>query len=140
MFIGLDLGTSSLKAILMDEAHAVVAEHTVPLSVQRPADGWSEQDPATWCEAAMTALRALAQQTDCSGVIGLGLSGHMHGATLVGADDVPLRLGDGAAIETARRSTSKLLLFDVVAAVVLLLLYDDVSLMLLLMVMNNDKL
>jgi xylulokinase len=91
MFIGLDLGTSSLKAILMDEAHAVVAEHTVPLSVQRPADGWSEQDPATWCEAAMTALRALAQQTDCSGVIGLGLSGHMHGATLVGADDVPLR-------------------------------------------------
>jgi xylulokinase len=91
MFIGLDLGTSSLKAILIDEAHQIRAEHSVPLSVQRPHDGWSEQDPATWCAAAVTALRALSAQADCSQVQGIGLSGHMHGATLIGADDAPLR-------------------------------------------------
>lgn len=90
-YIGLDLGTSSLKAIVMDEAQNVLAEHGVPLTVERLHDGWSEQDPARWCDAALTALRALAAQVDCSDVAGMGLSGHMHGATLVGADDTPLR-------------------------------------------------
>jgi xylulokinase len=90
-YIGLDLGTSSLKAILIDEAQQVLAEHTVPLSVTRLHDGWSEQDPASWCDAAMTALAALVEKADCSAVKGMGLSGHMHGATLVGADDRPLR-------------------------------------------------
>ncbi|AXI47981.1 xylulokinase [Sulfitobacter sp. SK012] len=90
-FIGLDLGTSSLKAILINDAQQVLAEHTVPLSVERLHDGWSEQDPQSWCDAAVTALRALAAKADCSGVAGIGLAGHMHGATLVDADGVPLR-------------------------------------------------
>ncbi|WP_156874858.1 xylulokinase [Sulfitobacter alexandrii] len=91
MYIGLDLGTSSLKAILIDDAQQVLAEHAVPLTVQRPADGWSEQDPQSWCDAAVKALGALAAAQDCSGVTGIGLSGHMHGATLIGKDDAPLR-------------------------------------------------
>ncbi len=91
MFIGLDLGTSSLKAILIDDSQTVRAEHSVPLTVQRPHDGWSEQDPASWCAAARQALEALAAQADCSTVTGIGLAGHMHGATLIGADDTPLR-------------------------------------------------
>lgn len=90
-FIGLDLGTSSLKAILMDEAQTVLAEHTVALTVERPHDGWSEQDPKTWCTAAVEALSALAAKADCSGLKGIGLSGHMHGATLIGKDNKPLR-------------------------------------------------
>lgn len=90
-FIGLDLGTSSLKAILVDETQTVLAEHTVPLTVQRAHDGWSEQDPQSWCDAAVEALSALSAKADCSGVKGIGLSGHMHGATLIGADDKPLR-------------------------------------------------
>ena len=91
MFIGLDLGTSSLKAILIDDAQTVLAEHTVPLTVQRPHDGWSEQDPASWFNAAEQALVALASRADCSSVKGVGLSGHMHGATLFDANDEPLR-------------------------------------------------
>ncbi len=91
MYIGLDLGTSSLKAILIDDDHAVLAEHAVSLTVDRPHDGWSEQDPATWCAAAQTALMALSASVDCRAVKGIGLSGHMHGATLIGADDAPLR-------------------------------------------------
>ena len=91
MYIGLDLGTSSLKAILMDDAQRIIAEHSVPLTVQRPQDGWSEQNPQDWCDAAKAALGALAAQADCSRVQGIGLSGHMHGATLIDASDTPLR-------------------------------------------------
>lgn len=91
MFIGLDLGTSSLKAILLDDTQKIRAEHTVALSVQRPQSGWSEQDPASWFAAAEEALDALAAQEDCSGVTGIGLSGHMHGATLFDKDGQVLR-------------------------------------------------
>jgi len=82
-FIGLDLGTSSLKALLIDEDQRVLAEHSVPLTVQRPHDGWSEQDPHTWVDALFVALEALGKSHDLGEVKGIGLSGHMHGATLL---------------------------------------------------------
>jgi xylulokinase len=90
-FIGLDLGTSSLKAILVDADQRILAEKAVPLTVERPHPGWSEQDPQSWCDAAVTALRGLGAEHDLGGVQGIGLSGHMHGATLIGAEDQPLR-------------------------------------------------
>ncbi|MFT6607475.1 MAG: xylulokinase [Halocynthiibacter sp.] len=90
-FIGLDLGTSSLKAILVDENQTVLAEHAVPLTVERAHEGWSEQDPSQWFEATKTAIKALGQKADISGVLGLGMSGHMHGATLLDAADNVLR-------------------------------------------------
>jgi len=83
VYIGLDLGTSSLKAILIDEGQGILAEHTVPLTVQRPHDGWSEQDPASWVSAAREALGAIRAARDCRGLKGIGLSGHMHGAVLL---------------------------------------------------------
>ena len=91
MYIGLDLGTSSLKAVLMNDDQQIVAEHVVSLSVARPHDGWSEQDPQSWGVATDEAMRALGKSHDLSGVTGIGLSGHMHGATLIGADDAVLR-------------------------------------------------
>jgi len=90
MFIGLDLGTSGLKAILIDDAQQVVAEATAPLTVERPAEGWSEQDPASWIVAAEAAMGQLAAQ-GLSRVQGIGLSGHMHGATILDAADRVLR-------------------------------------------------
>lgn len=88
MFIGLDLGTSGLKGILIDDAQRVVAEATSPLTVSRPHEGWSEQAPSDWIRAAEEVLTALAAQ-GLSGVRGIGLSGQMHGATLLDrADDV----------------------------------------------------
>ncbi|MGH1332151.1 MAG: xylulokinase [Paracoccaceae bacterium] len=90
-FIGLDLGTSSLKAILVDENQTVLGEHAVPLTVERAHEGWSEQDPGQWFEATKTAIKALGQKADLSGVLGLGMSGHMHGATLLDASDTVLR-------------------------------------------------
>ncbi|TMV94076.1 xylulokinase [Thioclava sp. BHET1] len=90
MYIGLDLGTSGLKALLIDDAQTVLAEASAPLSVTRPADGWSEQAPADWIAAAEQALEALSVH-DLSGVRGIGLSGQMHGAVLLDASDTVLR-------------------------------------------------
>jgi xylulokinase len=91
MFIGLDLGTSGLKGVVIDGAHGVLAEATAPLAVERPHDGWSEQDPASWVSACEAVMRGLGAKADLSGVRGLGLSGQMHGATLLDASHEVLR-------------------------------------------------
>ncbi len=90
MFIGLDLGTSGLKGVLIDDAQAVLAEATAPLQVQRPAEGHSEQLPADWITAAETVMDALSAH-GLGAVRGIGLSGQMHGATLLDARDQVLR-------------------------------------------------
>ena len=90
MFIGLDLGTSGLKGILIDDKQCVVAEATAPLTVSRPQDGWSEQAPSDWIAAAETVMDALSVH-GLSRIEGIGLSGHMHGATLLDSSDEVLR-------------------------------------------------
>lgn len=90
MYIGLDLGTSGLKGILIDDNQNVRAEATAPLTVQRPHDGWSEQSPADWIAAAESVMTQLGAH-GLAGVKAIGLSGHMHGATLIDAADNVLR-------------------------------------------------
>jgi xylulokinase len=90
MFIGLDLGTSGLKGILIDDDQHIVAEALAPLSVQRPHEGWSEQLPSDWLAAAETVMGALAAH-GLAKVRGIGLSGQMHGATLLDRADQVLR-------------------------------------------------
>jgi xylulokinase len=93
MYLGLDLGTSGIKALLIDAAQAVVGSGHASLDVSRPHPGWSEQDPADWiraCEAAIVELKA-SHPSQLAAVEGIGLSGHMHGATLLGAGDQVLR-------------------------------------------------
>jgi xylulokinase len=92
-FLGLDIGTSSVKALLVDVEQRVVAEASAPLSVSRPHPLWSEQDPSDWVagvEAAVAAIRRHAP-AEFAGLSGVGLSGQMHGATLLDAHDKPLR-------------------------------------------------
>jgi xylulokinase len=91
MFIGLDLGTSGLKALLIDDAQRVIDEAAAPLDVQRPHPGWSEQRPADWITATTAALDALASRQSLAAVRGIGLSGQMHGATLLDRADNVLR-------------------------------------------------
>ena len=93
MYLGIDLGTSGVKALLIDGEQKPVAQATAPLDVQRPHSGWSEQKPADWIEVAKAALGRLKQSHGAAlaAVRGIGLSGHMHGATLLGNDDAVLR-------------------------------------------------
>ncbi|MBC7476998.1 MAG: xylulokinase [Pseudorhodobacter sp.] len=90
MYIGLDLGTSGLKGILIDDSQTILAEATAPLTVQRPHEGWSEQIPADWIAACESVLRQLSAK-GLGAVRGIGISGHMHGATLIDAADQVLR-------------------------------------------------
>ena len=90
MFLGVDLGTSSVKAVLVDEAGVTRAEAGAPLRVSRPQPLWSEQDPLDWVAAAEKAVGSLPLDLRAA-VRALGLSGQMHGATLLGDDDAPLR-------------------------------------------------
>ncbi|MCR9125425.1 MAG: xylulokinase [Rhodobacteraceae bacterium] len=83
MYIGLDLGTSGVKAALVDEDETVLAEATAPLTVARPHPGWSEQSPADWLSATEAALTELTRAHAPRDVRAIGLSGQMHGATLL---------------------------------------------------------
>ncbi len=91
MYIGLDLGTSGLKGLVIDEDQTILAEATAPLEVVRPFDGWSEQAPASWLDAADLVMRALGARVALGHVRAIGLSGQMHGATLLDAADEVLR-------------------------------------------------
>jgi xylulokinase len=93
MFLGIDFGTSSVKALLVDDEQRVVGTASRKLDAQRPHPGWSEQDPESWWQAMLEAVDALAAEhaTAMSAVRGIGLSGQMHGAVLLGAGDEVLR-------------------------------------------------
>src|SRR2546426_8320790 len=93
MFLGIDLGTSEVKALLVDESGALAGSAGSPLEVQRPHPRWSEQSPEAWWEATLSAVEGLrrAPPQPLAAVRGVGLSGQMHGATLLDAADRPLR-------------------------------------------------
>jgi xylulokinase len=90
MYIGLDLGTSGLKGVLINEDQVVLAEASASLDVTRPADGWSEQAPQDWITAAEMVLGELSAY-GLEELRGIGLSGQMHGAVLLDASDAVLR-------------------------------------------------
>ncbi len=79
--MGLDIGTSGTKALLIDETGAIIATHTeeYPLSIPQP--GWAEQDPQHWWQASLTCIRKVLEKSGASAgaLCGLSLSGQMHG-------------------------------------------------------------
>jgi len=91
VFIGLDLGTSHLKGIVIDDAQNVCAEASVSLSLMRPKNGWSEQNPQDWLDATENVMASLANKVNLKKVNAIGLSGQMHGATLLDKNDNVLR-------------------------------------------------
>ena len=92
-FLGLDIGTSAIKALLVDERQHVLAEAHADLNVMRPHPLWSEQDPQSWIDgvnSAVAALRLAAPQ-GFAALAGIGLSGQMHGAVFLDAAERVLR-------------------------------------------------
>jgi xylulokinase len=109
LYLGLDIGTSSIKAVLLDDTDRVVAVADRPLTVSRPYPNWSEQAPADWWTATLGAIDDLAarEPAGVAAVAGIGLSGQMHGATLLDADGAVLRpcilWNDGRSADECRR-------------------------------------
>jgi xylulokinase len=92
-YLGIDVGTSAVKALIVDERQGVAAEAEIALEVSRPHNLWSEQDPEAWWRAVQAAVDQLrAKAPDALAEIGgIGLSGQMHGAVLLDEADRPLR-------------------------------------------------
>jgi xylulokinase len=93
-YLGIDIGTSGVKALLLDRSGRALGEATArAVEPVRPHPGWSEQNPADWWDAVLKAMDSLskAHPAEMAAVRGIGLSGHMHGATLLGQNDEVLR-------------------------------------------------
>ena len=90
LFIGLDIGTSSAKGVLVDDAGRVMARASgdYPLLVPRP--GWTEQDPQAWWAAAETVLHTLVDKAE-GPIEAIGLTGQMHGAVFLDAEGEVIR-------------------------------------------------
>ena len=91
MYLGIDLGTSGVKILLMDENQKVLGSSTAGLTISRPHSGWAEQNPEDWIKATETAMADLKTRHDLSGVRGIGLSGQMHGAVTLDRSDQVIR-------------------------------------------------
>jgi len=90
VFLGIDIGTSSVKAVLVDERESIVAQAAMPLSVTRPRPMFAEQDPHDWWLATVAAIGTLPLRARAA-VRALGLTGQMHGATLLDESGKTLR-------------------------------------------------
>jgi xylulokinase len=90
VFLGIDIGTSSVKAVLIGEHGETASQASCPLEVNRPAPGFCEQDPQAWWRATVRAVNALPKSSR-GAVRAIGLAGQMHGATLLDAQERPLR-------------------------------------------------
>ncbi|MEO6278314.1 xylulokinase [Roseateles sp.] len=93
MYLGIDLGTSEIKLLLLESTGRIVGTAGAPLTLASPEPLWSEQNPTDWWRAtgaAVSQLRA-AHPMEFAAVRSIGLSGQMHGAVLLGNDDEVLR-------------------------------------------------
>ena len=91
LYIGIDLGTSAVKLLLMDASGAVLntVSRSYPLSFPHP--GWSEQDPRSWREAVLGGIPELLRGFDASAVAGIGAGGQMHGLVALDSDGDVIR-------------------------------------------------
>ncbi|HEX9448155.1 MAG TPA: xylulokinase, partial [Dongiaceae bacterium] len=108
MFIGIDVGTSSIKSVLVDSSERLITSAQVSLVVSRPDPGFSEQAPEDWWHAAVETLDQLHRTAprEMAAVTGIGFSGQMHGATLLDRAGEVLRpcilWNDGRAAQECR--------------------------------------
>ncbi len=89
--LGIDLGTSSVKVIVLDEQGLLLSEAKADYKVLSPQPGWAESDPMEWWRATTTAVQAAIAQAPHVQISAIGLSGQMHGVVLADQAGQPLR-------------------------------------------------
>ncbi len=90
VFLGLDIGTSAIKAILVSTAGDVVRSSVAPLSLSTPRPGWAEQDPEAWWHASARAIRDVLRDQSAR-VAAVGLSGQMHSSVFLDREGAVIR-------------------------------------------------
>ncbi len=81
--LGIDVSTTGVKALLIDDNGEIVASSTTPLHLSTPKPLWSEQNPHNWWQAAVTSIRHVLSESDAAGIAAIGLTGQMHGLVLL---------------------------------------------------------
>ena len=114
MYLGIDIGTSAVKAVVIAADGSEIASRSEPLSLQTPKRNWSEQDPKAWWDATCAACGKLRQDDPKSwqAVRAIGLSGQMHGAVLLDVDRQVIRpailWNDGRSMAQCRQIEARL--------------------------------
>jgi len=83
--IGIDLGTSSTKTVLFDQAGKIIAESKVSYDMKTPHNGWAEQDPEDWAKASLATIRQVVKESGLAkeDIKAIGISGQMHGLVML---------------------------------------------------------
>ncbi|HKR10643.1 MAG TPA: xylulokinase [Pyrinomonadaceae bacterium] len=89
--LGIDVSTTGVKALLVDDNGEIVASATTPLHLSTPKPLWSEQYPHDWWQAAVTSIKQVLSETDAAEIAAIGLTGQMHGLVLLDDDGEVLR-------------------------------------------------
>lgn len=89
--IGIDIGTSGTKSILMDENGVLLASATAEYPLYQPQNGWAEQDPEDWWHAVCKTLQEITAKIDPKAIAGIGLSGQMHSVVLLNENNQVIR-------------------------------------------------
>ncbi len=91
--LGIDIGTSGTKTILVDEQGRVAAAQTIEYPMETPKPGWTQQDPADWWQATVETIRKVLSKADvpAESIAGIGLSGQMHGMVALDAENNVVR-------------------------------------------------
>ena len=91
LYIGIDLGTSAVKLLLVDETGEILRTVTREYPLHFPQPGWSEQDPADWWEAVREGILQLTAEADRASIRGIGCGGQMHGLVALDENDAVIR-------------------------------------------------
>ena len=91
VFLGLDVGTSGVKAILVAPSGDVVASATSPLTMATPQPGWAEQDPEAWWQASLASIAAVKGKRADARIAAIGISGQMHSSVFLDHDGAVIR-------------------------------------------------
>ena len=86
--VGIDIGTSGTKTVLFDEMGTPIASHTIEYPLYQPKNGWAEQDPKDWWNAAVSTIKTVLAKSGVNkdDVVSLGISGQMHGLVMLDAE------------------------------------------------------
>lgn len=90
-FLGIDIGTSGCKALVLSNAGKILASHSASYGMNQPHPGWTEQDPAIWIKGAREAVAHVLQTVPATDIATVGLSGQMHGFTPIDVNGDVLR-------------------------------------------------
>lgn len=91
LYIGVDLGTSAVKLLLVNERGDILGEVSKEYPVYYPQSGWSEQNPADWWTAVKSGITELTADCDKSEIAGIGAGGQMHGLVVLDENDDVIR-------------------------------------------------